>query len=62
MRVYVIKQDDLERLLAFVDRNPEYGQRGGSSQAMTDAERQAHDRAHSFFNFQIRRWIDEVTR
>ena len=31
MKVYIIKQEDLDRLLAFADRAPEHGYGGGSS-------------------------------
>jgi hypothetical protein len=62
MRVYVVKQEDLDRLLAFIDRNPAHGARGGSSDVLTDTEQRAHEKAHRFFNYQIRIWIGEITQ
>jgi hypothetical protein len=43
-----------------VDRNPRHGQRGGSSAVLSETEERAHDVAHRFYNYQVRRWIDEV--
>lgn len=62
MKVFLIKDDDLDRLLAMIDRDPSHGAAGGSSQVLTQQERDAHEKAHRFFNFQIRQWIDTITR
>ena len=62
MKVYVLKEEDFERLFAAIDRDPRRGTKGGSSSLMSDAEQLAHDQAHRFFNYQIRNWIDEVKR
>ena len=60
LRVYIVTDRDLERLLAEIDRDPQYGQDGGSSQVLTDAERAAFQTAHRFYNYAVRRWIDAV--
>lgn len=62
MKVFLIKDEDIDRLLLLLDRDPAYGARGGSSAVLTLEERRAHELTHRFFNFQIRRWIDEVTK
>lgn len=62
MKIYLIKQEDLDRLMAFVDRAPEHGYGGGSSRVLSPVEQEAHGEAHSFFNLQIRRWITEVSK
>jgi hypothetical protein len=60
MKVYMLTQDDIDLLTTLVDRNPEHGQRGGSSQHGIDI--QAHREAHSFYNYQVRTWIAKVTK
>lgn len=64
MKMYMLTQADLDRLLLMVDRNPRHGANGGSSDAaVCDKEEQyAHDKAHRFYNFQVRKWIDEVSK
>lgn len=60
MRIYMLKREDFQALLTALDRNAAYGQTGGSSTPLTAEELAAHDRAHSFFNYHIRMWIDRV--
>lgn len=60
MKVYILKDSDFQRLLDNVDRNPEHGMEGGSSQVFDERERQAYKEAHRFYNYQIRNWIDSV--
>ncbi len=60
MKVYLLKDSDLQRLLDNLDRNPEHGYRGGSSQVFNKQERQAYKEAHQFYNYQIRNWIDSI--
>ena len=62
MKAFVLSQADIDKLLLMVDRNPSHGELGGSSQAMGQQERDAHDMAHRFYNYQVRAWIAEVTR
>ncbi len=62
MKVYILKDSDFQRLLDNVDRNFEHGMRGGSSQVLDTQERQAHNDAHRFYNYQVRNWIDSVKK
>lgn len=61
-KVYLLKEEDLERLLAEIDRDPTYGDRGGSSAVLSESERRAHETAHRFFNLVVRRWVDTVKK
>lgn len=61
-KVFLITQDDLERLTTMVDRNPKHGERGGSSTLLSEAQERAHDEAHRFYNYQVRLWIDMVSK
>lgn len=60
MKAFVLTQADFDRLLAEIDRDPSYGERGGSSQVLSPEERAAHERAHRFFNYTVRRWISKA--
>lgn len=62
MKVYILTDQDFDKLLAEIDRNPEYGQAGGSSRALSKNERRAFEQAHRFYNFLIRKWIDGMKR
>lgn len=62
MKQYVLSQEDVDRLLAYVDRDPRHGPDGGSSLALSNLEEEARDRAHRFYNYQVRKWLDEVTK
>lgn len=62
MKVYLLKDSDFEALTAAIDRDPRWGENGGSSQILNPEEREAHQEAHRFFNYQIRRWIDAMKR
>ncbi len=62
MKVYIVTDDDITRLILAVDRNPQHGQDGGSSRATPTPERlQIENEAHGFFNHQVRRWIKEIS-
>jgi hypothetical protein len=62
MKVYVITDSDINRLILAVDRNPQHGKLGGSSRGTPTPEQlKAEGEAHDFFNFQVRRWLKEVT-
>lgn len=60
MKVYILTDSDFERLTAEIDRDPAYGNRGGSGVVIEQSEMNAHREAHGFFNFVIRRWISSV--
>jgi hypothetical protein len=64
MKAYILSEADFERLLLMIDRDPKHGRDGGSSQSsVRDArEEQAHDQAHRFYNYQVRKWLDEVRK
>lgn len=63
-KAYIITEDDLKRLLAFVDRDPEHGHDGGSSQSSVNdfPNRIIYREAHGFYNYQVRKWIDEIKK
>ena len=60
MRVFLLKDEDFENLLANLDRDARYGRAGGSSQVFSEKEAEALKKAHSFYNYQVRTWIDSV--
>lgn len=60
MKVYLLKDSDFQRLLDNIDRNPEYGYKGGSSQVLNERERQVYKESHGFYNYQVRNWIDSM--
>lgn len=61
-RVIQITQSDIDRLLANVDRDPEYGYNGGSGSCISEEKRRVYTDVHGFFNHQVRRWIGEITK
>lgn len=61
MKQFVLTQADVDKLTLMVDRDPRHGASGGSSQALSEVEARAHDEAHRFYNYQVRRWLAEVT-
>ena len=60
MRVYLLKDADFERLLAEIARDPKHGRKGGSSQVLSAADKKAFEKAHSFYNYVVRVWLDSV--
>lgn len=62
MRVYILQDSDFEQLFSEIDRDPRWGERGGSSAVLSDVERQAHEDAHGRFNHRVRTWADKVRR
>lgn len=62
MKVYLLKDEDFEELLTAIDRDPSRGTSGGSSQVLTQQQRDAHTEAHRFFNYHIRVWMDKQKR
>lgn len=59
-KVYILTQEDIDLLTTMVDRDPDHGERGGSSNHGLD--RQAHREAHAFYNYQVRTWLAKVTK
>ena len=64
MKAYILTEDDLSRLLLAIDRDPQHGRDGGSSDASVNdrGNRQIYDDAHGFYNHQIRKWIDSIKK
>ena len=62
MKAFILTEPDFEKLLTLIDRDPKHGQDGGSSQAQVrDPEQERiYSEAYRFYNYQVRRWIDEV--
>lgn len=61
MKRFILSQDDIDALLTAIDRDPQHGDRGGSSCCLSEAERATFDEAHRFFNYQVRTWVQRVT-
>lgn len=63
-KVYMLTEADMQRLLTMIDRDPLHGPNGGSSQASVrdDQNDEAYRKAHRFYNYQVRNWIDGVTK
>jgi hypothetical protein len=57
-----LTDEDFSSLSLAIDRDPRWGSQGGSSAVPSPAEREAHETAHRFFNYQIRTWIDRMQR
>lgn len=62
MKVYLLKDEDFDRLVLMLSKDPRHGQSGGSSVMLSPEEQQAHDEAHRFYNYNVRTWIDEVKK
>lgn len=64
MKAYLLTEKDFEYLLTLIDRDPKHGRDGGSSQSSVrnPGIDEAHDQAHRFYNYQVRKWIDEVKK
>lgn len=61
MKAYILKEEDLQRLLLAIDRNPQHGQDGGSSRGTpTQQQLMIENEAHRFYNYQVRVWLDSV--
>ena len=54
MKAYILKEEDFDRLFLMVNEDPAIGS------ALPPKEKDAHDAAHRFFNFRVRRWADSV--
>ena len=64
MKAYILSDDDIEKLLLMIDRDPKHGNAGGCSRP--DVRDEEHDRVydevHRFYNFQVRRWLDGIKK
>lgn len=60
MKAYILTEEDFEKLLTEISRDPKHGETGGSSQVLSDEETKAYEQAHRFYNYLIRKWIDKV--
>jgi len=62
MKAYILNEEDFDKLLTAIDRDPQHGLNGGSSQVFSPVEKQAFETAHRFYNYQVRRWLDSVKK
>lgn len=60
MKAYILSEEDFEKLLAAIDRDPKHGYDGGGSAVLNKEEQLAFETAHRFFNYQIRTWMQKV--
>lgn len=60
MKAYILKDEDFDRLLAAIDRDPQYGIKGGTTLVLSAVEKEAHKEAHRFYNYTVRTWISRV--
>lgn len=61
-KTYLLTDADFDKLRLFVDRNPTHGYQGGSSTVLSPIEEKAHDEAHRFYNYQVHKWINEMSQ
>jgi len=59
VRVYILKESDFEALRAALTIDPA---RVTSVRNLNEQQRQAHDEAHRFYNYQICNWIEAMKR
>lgn len=62
MKAYILTEDDFERIITEISRDPKHGETGGSSVILSEKEQEAFEKAHRFYNYIIRRWIDGVKK
>ncbi len=64
MKVYIVTEEDLERLKTTIDRDPEHGHDGGGSQSSVNdpGKRMIYSEAHRFYNYQVHKWIGEIKK
>lgn len=62
VKAIILTQEDVARLLTYVDRDPKHGRDGGSSQSdVRDPDKaRVYDEVHRFYNYQVRKWLGEV--
>jgi len=60
-KVYQITDKEIELLLTRIDRDPTHGRDGGSSRGdLSLDEVRIYHEAHRFYNYQVRKWLDEI--
>jgi hypothetical protein len=64
MKGYILTDADFDKLLLMLDRDPQHGAQGGSSDVSVNdpGKRVVYVDAHRFYNYQIHKWLDEVKR
>jgi hypothetical protein len=62
MKAYILTEKDLELLKTMIDRDPKHGYKGGSSGVISKEESEIYDEVHRFYNYQVCRWIDEISK
>jgi hypothetical protein len=60
MKVYLLKEEDFEKLILILDQDPEHSR--GSSQVFSPVEKEAYAKLHRYFNYELRGWIDSVKK
>jgi hypothetical protein len=64
MKVYLIKESDIDNLLLKLNSDPKYGINGGSIDStvrdnMIDI---TYEKVRRFYNYQVRNWIDSIKK
>lgn len=62
MKVYILKDSDLEHLSTEISRDPRLGKFGGSKMILSVDEEKLFKEAYMFYNYIIRRWIEEIKK
>lgn len=64
MKCYILTEEDFDRLKLMIDRDPEFGTHGGSSDSSINdpGKRLVYSEAPRFYNYQVYKWIDEVSK
>ncbi len=60
MKVYILRDADFAKLLVEIDRGLQSRLIRGAVHTHSDVEKKANNRAHRFYNYIIRKWMDEV--
>lgn len=56
MKVYLLKDEDFEKLIDKLERDP------NRNRGHSEEEKRNLEEAFRYYNFHFRRWIDEVTK
>jgi len=64
MKVYLLREEDFEKLLLKIAADPIHGHEAGGSSSQSSvrdpAKAAAYEEAYGFYNYNVRRWIAEV--